>query len=99
MWRRGETMLRQASQLQRLMGSGELSIAFSFTAAEIPSAVERFDLPKDIRTYVMHDGSLANVHFVGLTYNSSVKTAAKTVVDFIITQGTSAKTKTKGVGR
>ena len=84
MWRRGETMLRQASQLQRLMGTGELSIAFSFTAAEIPSAVERFDLPKDIRTYVMHDGSLANVHFVGLTYNSSVKNAAKTVVDFLL---------------
>ena len=33
MWRRGETMLRQASQLQRLMGTGELSIAFSNTIA------------------------------------------------------------------
>ena len=84
MWRKGQTMLRQASQLQRLMGSGELSLAFSFTAAEIPSAVERFDLPLDIRTYAMHDGSLANVHFIGLTFNAASKNAAKTVVNFLL---------------
>lgn len=84
MWREGDTMLRQASQLQRLMDSGELSLAFSFTAAEIPSAVNRFDLPNDIRTYVMRDGSLANVHFIGLTYNSSSKAAAKRVVNFLL---------------
>jgi len=84
MWQQGEYMLRQASQLQRLVGTGELTLAFSFTAAEIPSAVNRFDLPDDVRTYVMQDGSLANVHFVGLTYNSGNKAAAKTVVNFLL---------------
>ena len=84
MWQQGEYMLRQASQLQRLVGTGELTLAFSFTAAEIPSAVNRFDLPDDVRTYAMQDGSLANVHFVGLTYNSKNKTAAKTVVNFLL---------------
>ena len=84
MWQQGEYMLRQASQLQRLVGTGELTLAFSFTAAEIPSAVNRFDLPDDVRTYAMQDGSLANVHFVGLTYNSNNKAAAKTVVNFLL---------------
>ena len=84
MWQQGKYMLRQASQLQRLVGTGELTLAFSFTAAEIPSAVNRFDLPDDVRTYAMQDGSLANVHFVGLTYNSKNKTAAKTVVNFLL---------------
>jgi len=84
MWRQGKMMVRQASELQRLMGSGELSMAFSFTAAEIPSAVERFDLPTDIRTYAMKDGSLANVHFIGLTFNSPNKQAAKDVVNFML---------------
>ena len=84
MWRKGKMMVRQASELQRLMGSGELSMAFSFTAAEIPSAVERFDLPTDIRTYAMKDGSLANVHFIGLTFNSPNKQAAKDVVNFML---------------
>lgn len=91
MWQQGKHMLRQASQLQRLVGTGELSMAFSFTAAEIPSAVTRFDLPDDVRTYVMQDGSLANVHFVGLTYNSRNKAAAKTVVNFLLSPQAQAK--------
>lgn len=91
MWQQGKHMLRQASQLQRLVGTGELSMAFSFTAAEIPSAVTRFDLPDDVRTYVMQDGSLANVHFIGLTYNSKNKAAAKTVVNFLLSPQAQAK--------
>lgn len=91
MWQQGKHMLRQASQLQRLVGTGELSIAFSFTASEIPSAVTRFDLPEDVRTYSMQDGSLANVHFVGLTYNSKNKAAAKTVVNFLLSPQAQAK--------
>ncbi len=91
MWQEGGYMLRQASQLQRLVGTGELTLAFSFTASEIPSAVTRFDLPEDVRTYAMQDGSLANVHFVGLTYNSSNKAAAKTVVNFLLSPEAQAK--------
>lgn len=91
MWQQGDHMLRHASQLQRLVGAGELSLAFSFTASEIPSAVTRFDLPDDVRTYVMQDGSLANVHFVGLTYNSKNKKAAKTVVNFLLSPQAQAK--------
>lgn len=84
MWRKGEYMVRQASQLQRLVGVGELALSFSFTAAEIPSAVERFDLPPDIRTYAMQDGSLANVHFIGIVFNSPHKKTAEQVVDFML---------------
>lgn len=91
MWQQGDHMLRHASQLQRLVGAGELSLAFSFTASEIPSAVTRFDLPEDVRTYAMQDGSLANVHFVGLTYNSGSKAAAKTVVNFLLSPQAQAK--------
>ena len=91
MWRNGEYMVRQASQLQRLIDSGELSLAFSFTAAEIPSAVERFDLPRDVRTFAMSDGSLANVHFIGLTFNSPNQAAAKTVVNFLLSPKAQAK--------
>lgn len=84
MWRQGEYMVRQASQLQRLVDAGELALSFSFTAAEIPSAVERFDLPPDIRTYAMQDGSLANVHFIGIVFNSPHKETAKQVVNFML---------------
>lgn len=91
MYKEGDYMVRQASQLQRLMGTSELLLAFSFTAAEIPSAVNRFDLPKSIRTYAMQDGSLANVHFIGITYNTENIAAAKQVVNFLLSPQAQAK--------
>ena len=97
MWREGDYMVRQASQLQRLVGNGELALSFSFTAAEIPSAVERFDLPKDIRTYAMHDGSLANVHFIGIAFNTPHFNAAKQVVDFMLSPQAQAQKKSISV--
>ena len=91
MYKQGDYMVRQASQLQRLMGTSELLLAFSFTAAEIPSAVNRFDLPEQIRTYAMEDGSLANVHFIGITYNTENIEAAKQVVNFLLSAQAQAK--------
>lgn len=55
---------------------------FSFTAAEIPSAVNRYDLPPSVRTYAMNDGSLANVHFIGIPFNAAHFEEATVVVDF-----------------
>ena len=91
MWRQGEHMVRQASELQRLMSGSELLLAFSFTAAEIPSAVARYDLPATTRTYAMQDGSLGNVHFIGISYNTAHPDAAKTVVNFLLSPEAQAK--------
>ncbi len=84
MWRQGTHMLRQASHMQRLIDDEVLHLGFSFTAAEIPSAVNRFDLPPTIRTYGMEDGSLSNIHFVAIAYNSPNADNAKKVVNFLL---------------
>lgn len=91
MWRQGHYWLRQASQLQKLMSNQELLLSFSFTSAEIPSAVTRYDLPESIRTYAMQDGSLGNIHFVGIPYNTAHPEAAKKVVNFFLSPQAQAK--------
>ncbi|NDV90734.1 ABC transporter substrate-binding protein [Alteromonas sp. 345S023] len=91
MWQQGTHMVRQASALQRLMDSEVLWLSFSFTAAEIPSAVSRFDLPRSTRTYAMDEGSLANVHFLGIPYNAAHRTSALTVVNFLLSPKAQAK--------
>ncbi|MDP5254062.1 MULTISPECIES: ABC transporter substrate-binding protein [unclassified Vibrio] len=91
MWRQGQYRLRQASQLQKLMSDQELLLSFSFTSAEIPSAVTRYDLPESIRTYAMKDGSLGNIHFVGIPYNTAHPEAAKKVVNFFLSPQAQAK--------
>lgn len=91
MWRQGDYLVRQASQLQQLMGSGELLLAFTFTAAEIPGAVRRYDLPQTVRTYAMQEGSLGNVHFVGISYNTAHPDAARQVVNFLLSPHAQAR--------
>ena len=84
-------MVRQASALQRLIDSEILWLSFSFTAAEIPSAVSRFDLPLSTRTYAMEEGSLANVHFLAIPYNAAHSKSALTVVNFLLSPKAQAK--------
>ena len=84
LWQQGTYFVRQASGLQQLFSDHETLLSFSFTAAEIPAAVNRFDLPESTRTYAMEDGSLANVHFLAITYNSAQSAAAQTVVNFLL---------------
>lgn len=91
MWRKGEYFVRHASQIQRLFSDSALLLSFSFTAAEIPSAVKRYDLPESTRTYAMHDGSLSNVHFVTIPYNSQNTKDAKQVVNFLLSPEAQAK--------
>ena len=84
LWQQGEFFVRQASMLQQLFSDNEILLAFSFTAAEIPAAVSRYDLPESTRTYAMDDGSLSNVHFVTIPFNSARTEAAKTVANFLL---------------
>lgn len=91
MWRKGAYFVRHASEIQRLFSDNALLVSFSFTAAEIPSAVKRYDLPEATRTYAMHDGSLSNIHFVTIPYNSQYIKEAKKVVDFLLSPEAQAK--------
>ncbi|WP_018981434.1 ABC transporter substrate-binding protein [Salinimonas chungwhensis] len=91
LWQQGEFFVRQASRLQQLFADNSLLLSFSFTAAEIPAAVSRYDLPLSTRTYAMQDGSLSNVHFIGITYNSAHKSDAMKVVNFLLSPQAQAK--------
>lgn len=93
LWHEGKYFARQASRLQQLFDDNALFLSFSFTAAEIPAAVSRFDLPASTRTYAMKDGSLSNVHFIGIPYNSGHKDAARKVVNFLLSPRAQARKK------
>lgn len=84
LWRNGEHFMQSGSQMRRLIDDTELSLAFTFSAPAVPAAVNRFDLPKSIRSYAMNDGSLSNTHFVAIPYNSSHQQAAQVVANFLL---------------
>ncbi|AZG75232.1 ABC transporter substrate-binding protein [Shewanella livingstonensis] len=91
LWRKGQHFMSNGMALRRLMGDGELSLAFTFSAADVPAAVARFDLPDSIRSYRMQDGSLSNIHFVAIPYNAAHTDSAKLVVNFLLSAQAQAK--------
>ncbi|WP_082665392.1 ABC transporter substrate-binding protein [Pseudoalteromonas sp. H105] len=91
LWRKGRYFVNNSTALRRLMGDTELSLALTFSAPEVPAAVQRYDLPTSIRSYAMHDGSLSNTHFVAIPYNASHINGAKLVANFMLSIDAQAK--------
>lgn len=91
LWRQGQYFSASGTALQRLVGDGEINLGFTFSAAQIPASVERYNLPKNTRSFVMQDGSLSNIHFVAIPYNAANGEAAKVVANFMLSVEAQAK--------
>ncbi|MBU2870092.1 ABC transporter substrate-binding protein [Colwellia sp. E2M01] len=90
LWRKGEYFMQSGVEMRRLVDDTELSLAFTFSAPEVPAAVKRYDLPPSIRSYAMRDGSLSNTHFVGIPYNASHQQSAQLVANFLLSPAAQA---------
>jgi putative thiamine transport system substrate-binding protein len=91
LWHQGRYFIASGTALQRLVGDGEINLGFTFSAAQVPAAVERYNLPKNTRSFVMQDGSLSNIHFIAIPYNSANSDAAKVVANFMLSVEAQAK--------
>jgi putative thiamine transport system substrate-binding protein len=97
LWREGSYFVNDGASLRRLVGDNEILLSFTFTAPDIPAAVARYDLPVNIRSYAMLDGSLSNVHFVGIPFNAAHKSGAKVVVNYLMSIEAQAKKQQSAV--
>ncbi|WP_051530226.1 ABC transporter substrate-binding protein [Halomonas halodenitrificans] len=84
LWRGGRQFPDSGPALRSLMGAGELSLAFTFYPSEPAAAVADFELPASTRSYVLDDGTLGNVHFVAIPFNSPHKAGALVLADFLL---------------
>lgn len=84
LWRSGRQFPATGPELRRLMGDGELSLAFTFYPSEPAAAVADLELPPSVRSYVLDEGTLGNVHFVAIPFNSPRRAGAMAVADFLL---------------
>lgn len=84
LWRSGRTFPDSGPNLRTLMSDGELSLAFSFYPTDAAVAVMEYELPESVRSYVLDDGTLGNVHFVAIPYNSPHKAGAMVLANFLL---------------
>jgi len=84
LWRKGKHFMQSGVEMRRLVDDTEISLAFTFSAPQVPAAVTRYDLPRSIRSYAMADGSLSNTHFVAIPFNASHTESAQLVANFLL---------------
>ncbi|WP_163558709.1 ABC transporter substrate-binding protein [Halomonas sp. NO4] len=84
LWRSGRQFPASGPELRSLMGSGELALAFTFYPSEPAAAVADQELPPSTRSYVLDEGTLGNVHFVAIPFNSPHKAGAMVLANFLL---------------
>jgi putative thiamine transport system substrate-binding protein len=84
LWRSGRSFPESGPSLRALMSDGELSLAFSFYPTDAAVAVMEYELPESVRSYVLEGGTLGNVHFVAIPYNSPHKAGAMALANFLL---------------
>ncbi|MFP4138534.1 MAG: ABC transporter substrate-binding protein [Halomonas sp.] len=91
LWREGRQFPDSGPALRSLMGDGELALAFTFYPSEPAAAVADFELPESTRSYVLEEGTLGNVHFVAIPFNSPRKAGALVLADFLLSPEAQAR--------
>ncbi|MDI5934594.1 ABC transporter substrate-binding protein [Halomonas kalidii] len=91
LWRGGRQFPGSGPELRNLMSDGELALAFTFIPSEPAAAVADSELPPTTRSYVLDGGTLGNVHFVAIPFNSPHKAGAMVVADFLLSPEAQAR--------
>ncbi|MDN6296598.1 MAG: ABC transporter substrate-binding protein [Halomonas sp.] len=91
LWREGRSFPESGPALRALMSDGELDLAFSFYPTDAAVAVREYQLPQSVRSYVLDGGTLGNVHFVAIPYNSPHKAGAMALANFLLSPVAQAK--------
>lgn len=91
LWRKGKHFPPSSTELKKLVGDGELTLAFTFNPSEPAAAVSNFELPDTVRSYVFDGGTIGNIHFVTIPFNASHKAGAKVVSNYLLSPEAQAK--------
>ncbi|WNK20796.1 ABC transporter substrate-binding protein [Halomonas piscis] len=91
LWRQGQSFPASGPRLRTLMSDGELSLAFSFYPTDAAVAVKEYQLPPSVRSYVLDGGTLGNVHFIAIPYNSPHKAGAMALANFLLSPEAQAR--------
>ena len=84
LWRGGNAYPQNYPAMRELVADGELDIYIAFNPADASSAIARGELQDTVRSYVHEKGTLANVHFLAITFNSDASEAARVVANFML---------------
>ncbi|SFG95178.1 putative thiamine transport system substrate-binding protein [Palleronia marisminoris] len=84
LWRGGAAYPSSGPAQFQLITDEEIDIAPSLSPSEASTAITNFQLPESVRTFVPDDGTIGNVSFVAIPYNSDAKAGAMVVANELL---------------
>ena len=84
LWRGGRAFPQNYPAMRQLLADGEIDIYMAFNPADASSAIARGELPETVRSYAHEAGTLANVHFLAIPFNSGNRAAAIVTANFML---------------
>lgn len=82
--RAGRSFPGGGTEMRRMMGDGEISLAISFSPSEANSGIMAGELPSSVRSYVPSGGSIGNVSFLAIPFNAQAKAGAMVLANFLL---------------
>ena len=84
LWRGGAAYPSSGPAQFQLITDEEIDIAPSLSPSEASTAIANFQLPESVRTFVPENGTIGNVSFVAIPYNSDAKAGAMVVANELL---------------
>lgn len=84
LWRGGAAYPSSGPAQFQLITDEEIDVAPSLSPSEASTAITNFQLPESVRTFVPDDGTIGNVSFVAIPYNSDAKAGAMIVANELL---------------
>ncbi len=82
--RGGRSFPSSGTQMRRMMGDGEISLAISLSPAEASAGIAAGELPETVRSFVSDAGSIGNVSFLAVPFNARAKAGAMVFANFLL---------------
>ena len=84
LWREGTTYPNSIASLAQLFANQEVSLYFDYDPAIFGINVENGIFPETTRSYGLADGTIGNINYVAIPYNSPNKAAAMVTANFLL---------------
>ncbi|WP_243546809.1 ABC transporter substrate-binding protein [Pseudodesulfovibrio tunisiensis] len=84
LWQHGRSHPKSIAEQDTLFARGEVDINMSYHPLHAQGKVQEGVYPKSVRTFVMREGSIFNLHFTAIPANAPNKAGAMVVANFLM---------------
>jgi len=84
LWQEGQTYPKDSATLDTLFARGEVAFGMSYHPPHAQNKILEGTYPDTVRTFVLEDGSIYNIHYTTIPFNAPNKAGAMVLSNFLL---------------